>query len=421
MPNDILVVGSGGREHALVWKLRQSPKVDRIYVAPGNAGIGKIAQNIAIGADDIKALADFAQEASIHLTIVGPEVPLCLGIVDEFRNRGLRIFGPTQAASWIEGSKAQAKEIMSQAGVPTAPHGVFNTFESAKRHIEAVGAPIVVKASGLAAGKGAVVCLTVEGAINTLKAFMVDKVFGISGKVVVIEEFLPGWEVSLHAVTDGKTYILFPPTQDRKEFRGQNTGGMGVIGPLDSVSPFYLGNLGRSVVRPVLDFMSDNFHPFEGLLYPGLIINENGEFVLEYNCRFGDPETQVYMRLMQSDLFELFEACVEGRLEKYKVQWLNGYCVCVILVSDGYPGKYATGLPISGIKDAEALEDVVVFHCGTKQTNGLLLTNGGRVLAVTATGPTLDNAKEKAYEAVEMIHFPGMQYLDDVGRVHLYR
>lgn len=419
----ILLIGSGSREHALAWKLRQSPRVDKIYIAPGNPGTAQFGENVEIEAANITALAAFAQKNKIDLTVVGPEDPLALGIVDAFRAKGLKIWGPVRAAARIESSKVFSKQLMKEAGVPTAEFETFQDHGKAVAYVKSKGAPIVIKASGLALGKGVIIVQTLEEAKKTLREIMVDKIFGDSGSEVVIEEFLEGMEFSAHAFCDGKTFQMLPCSQDHKRIfdgdRGPNTGGVGTIAPLPWMTKEIMEQIATTIITPILKALVERGAPFTGLLYPGLMMTKNGPKVIEFNCRFGGPECESYMRLLKTDLLEILEACVDGNLDKIKIEWNTGYACCIILYSKGYPGKYEKGKEITGISEAEKLKNIVVFHAGTKTEGGKLLTNGGRVLGVSATGGTLQEALNNAYEAVKLIHFDGMHYRTDIGKKSL--
>jgi len=415
---DVLVVGSGGREHALAWKLRQSPRVGQIYIAPGNGGTDNVAVNLPIGVMESEKLAAFASEKKIGLTMVGPENPLAGGIVDVFQARGLRIWGPTKAAAQIESSKAFSKQLMKEAGIPTAEFEIFTDYEKARAYVHEKGAPIVVKVDGLVFGKGAYVCMTPEEAEDALKEIMVDKVHNAVGKVVV-EEYLDGQEISIHALVDGENSIIFPTSQDHKIIgendQGKMTGGMGVIAPITWVSPQALADIDARIVRPTVAALSKRGMPIVGMLYPGLKMTSKGPKVLEFNARFGCPEAEVYMRLLESDALDLFNACVDGNLAGFNIEWSQGFAVSIILASHGYPDEYKKGLPITGIEDAEKVDGVVVFHAGTKQVDGILVTDGGRVLSVSAVGDTLKEALDRAYEAADKIQFEGKYYRRDIG------
>ncbi|RJQ33170.1 phosphoribosylamine--glycine ligase [Candidatus Parcubacteria bacterium] len=415
---DVLVVGSGSREHAIVWKLKQSKRLGKLYVAPGNPGTASIAENVPIGVMEFEKLADFAEENKIDLTIVGPDDPLGGGIVDVFKSRGLKVFGPSKAAAQIESSKTFAKQLMAEAGVPTAEFQVFKDYEKALNYVRTKGAPIVIKASGLALGKGVYVCKTIEEAEQGLKEIMLDKQFGNAGNEVVIEEFLDGQEVSIHAFCNGTEFILFPASQDHKQVgegdTGPNTGGMGVIASVPWVTNEQLEKIGKTIVKPTLEALVAKGTPYQGVLYPGLKMASHGPKVLEFNARFGQPECEVYMRLLKTDLLDICEAIVDGKLPS-NVEWNSGHAANIILASDGYPGSYKKGLPITGIENAEQMEGIVVFYAGTKEQNGQLVTNGGRVLAVTATGNSLKEALDKAYAAAKKIHFEGKYLRRDIG------
>lgn len=416
----VLVIGSGGREHALTWKLAQSPRVGKIFVAPGNAGTSGIAENIDIKATDISALITFALENAIDLTVVGPDDPLAAGIVDDFQKAGLKVFGPTAAAARIEASKSFSKGLMEKQGVPTAAYRIFSDPGVAAAYLEDQTFPIVIKASGLALGKGVLICTNKEEAQSALKTIMVDKTFGDSGNEVVIEEYLGNdQEISIHCITDGDSTLLFPTAQDHKPIfdgdKGSNTGGMGTYAPIPWAGDDYLSWAEKKVVTPILSALKEKNSTFTGLLYPGLKLTEAGPKVLEFNARFGDPETQSYMRLLDTDLYDIFEATVNGTLRSIQANWKEGFAVCIILASGKYPSGSSTPVPISGIEEAEKNPDVVVFHSGTKLIDGVLHASGGRVLGVTATGKTLQEAVGMAYGAVNKISFEGMQYRKDIA------
>ena len=421
----VLVVGGGGREHSLVWKLRQSPRVSQIYAAPGNAGIAALAECVDISASDVRLLADFAAKQAIELTVVGPELPLTLGIVDEFEGRGLRIFGATRKAAALEGSKVFAKRLMRKHKIPT---GFFQTFyraEDAKRYIQDVGAPIVVKADGLAAGKGAVVCATVPDALDTVKRIMEDRVFGDAGARVVVEEFLTGEEASFLAFTDGQTVVPMASAQDHKaaldDDKGPNTGGMGAYSPAPVVTEAVHKKIMDQIMIPTVKAMAAEGCPFRGVLYAGLMI-ENGEpKLLEFNVRFGDPEAQPQFMRMESDLLPVLEAVVDHRLHEVEIRWRPEPAVCVVMAAGGYPGTHSTGKPITGLGTAARLKDVMVFHAATASVEGKIVTNGGRVLGVTALGKDISSAIALAYRAVEKIHWDGVHYRTDIGRKAIER
>ncbi|GBC99975.1 Phosphoribosylamine--glycine ligase [bacterium HR17] len=414
----VLVVGGGGREHALVWKIAQSTKVSEIYCAPGNAGIAKLAKCVNIGAEDIKALADFAERERIDLTVVGPEAPLCAGIVDEFQKRGLRIFGPTKSAAEIEGSKVFCRQLLAKWGVPSPKFAVFDNPEEAKSYIRQQGAPIVVKAEGLAAGKGSIICLTLDEAIRAVDRIMVEREFGNAGKRVVVEELLEGREASVMVFTDGKTVKPMPPSRDHKRLldndQGPNTGGMGAYCPVPDIDAALYDQIVETIMKPTIAALAAEGRPYKGVLYGGLMFTKAGPKVLEFNCRFGDPETQAVLPLLETDLVEICEAVIDERLHEVKTQWRDGACICVVMASAGYPGAYEKGKIITGIDDAEREEGVIVFHAGTAQKDGQLVTSGGRVLGVTAVGNNFADAAEKVYRAVSKIHFDGAHYRRDI-------
>lgn len=416
----VLIIGSGGREHALAWKVAQSPMVRKIFVAPGNAGTDRVAENLAIESTDFTGLIKFATENKIGLTIVGPDEPLALGIVDEFQKRGLRIFGPTRDAARIESSKAFSKSLMRRMNIPTASYKVCDDYDNALEYVGDLDLPIVIKASGLALGKGVSICRTRDQVVKTLKAIMIDKIFGDSGNEVVIEEYLgAGQEISIHAITDGKAFILFPTSQDHKAIHdgdnGPNTGGMGTYAPIPWAGNDYLDWAADKVITPALTGLATKGSRYRGLLYPGLKLTDDGPRVLEFNARFGDPETQSYMRLLETDLVEIIEACLNGTLSTVKVSWKPGFAVCIILASRGYPTAKSRRARITGIGDAENIPNVVVFHAGTTMLDGKLYASGGRVVGVTATAETLEQAIRTAYQAVDKIRFEGMQYRTDIG------
>lgn len=418
MAVDVLLVGSGGREHALAWKLAQSPRIGKLYIAPGNGGTRLVGENVPIGIMEFDKLADFAEEKKIRLTVIGPDDAFVGGIVDAFVARGLRIWGPSKEAAQLEGSKAFSKRLMAEAGIPTAEFEVFTEHAQALDYVRSKGVPIVIKASGLALGKGVYVCQTSGDAEAALDDIMVKRLFKDAGNEVVIEEFLDGPEISIHAITDGKTYQMFPSSQDHKTIgeddTGKNTGGMGVIGPLPFLSAEQMADIEKQVVIPTFDALRKKGVEYRGILYPGLKLTSKGPRVLEYNARFGDPETQVYMRLLKSDLLDVLEACVDGKLADSAIEWNTGFVVNIVLASGGYPDAYKKGLPIAGTEEAEKVSSVVVFHAGTSFDENLK-TSGGRVLGVSATGETLKEALDRAYEAAEKITFEGKYYRRDIG------
>jgi len=416
----VLIIGTGGREQALAWKLTQSDQVDKVYVAPGNGGSRGPIENVPIGFLEVSELLKFAQDNKIDLTVVGQEAASEAGVVDAFHEAGLIIFGPTKAAIKIESSKALSKDLMAAEHIPTATYKTFTDVSDALAYAKSRPLPVVVKADGLAEGKGVTVCFTTEDIDAALDKTMVKKTFGTAGTTVVIEDFLKGQEVSVHAFCDGKQSVLFPASQDHKQIndgdKGPNTGGMGVIAPVPWVTQKHLEYVKSNIIQPALKGLEKQNAAFTGCLYPGLMIDSDKVNVVEFNGRFGDPEAEVYMRLLGGDLYEIFNACAEGNLDQNSVSWKPGFAVSVVLASPGYPGSYPKGLPITGIEDAEAQDDIVVFHAGTAIKDGQPVTNGGRVLNVTATGLTLDEALAKAYKAIEKIHFQGMHYRKDIGR-----
>ncbi|MCC6543503.1 MAG: phosphoribosylamine--glycine ligase [Nitrospirae bacterium] len=417
---NILVIGSGGREHALVWKIAQSRHADTIYCAPGNAGIAGIAECIPISATDIKSLYNFALEKEIGLTVVGPEAPLVLGIVDTFRKGGLRIFGPLSFAAQLEGSKAFSKHIMLKYGIPTAAACVFTDQKKAVDYIRENGVPIVVKADGLAAGKGVMVCLTEDEAVTAVNMIMSERLFGEAGAQVVIEECLEGDEASFLVFSDGNTIIPMPPSQDHKRAMdndcGPNTGGMGAYSPVPVIDREMQERIMKEVMLPAVNALKAEGCPYEGILYAGIMLTSDGPKVLEFNCRFGDPEAQPILMRLQSDILDIINAVVDRKLESVEIEWSEKASVCVVMAAGGYPDKYSTGQSINGLDDFANISDIMVFHAGTKFDGGNIVTAGGRVLGVTAIGADLKIAIDKAYEGVNMIRFNGMQYRKDIGR-----
>ncbi|NIA13628.1 MAG: phosphoribosylamine--glycine ligase [Nitrospiraceae bacterium] len=422
---NVLVVGGGGREHALVWKIAQSPLVERVYCAPGNPGIATLATCVDIGVNDFDRLIPFVKEHDIALTVVGPEVPLTRGIADRFAEEGLKVFGPSAGAAQLEGSKAFAKDLMRRYNIPTAAYAEFDDADAAIAYVEEQGAPIVVKADGLAAGKGVTVARTIDEAVGAIREAMTDRVFGDAGAKVVIEECLVGEEASILAFSDGATVVPMVASQDHKPVddgdRGPNTGGMGAYSPAPVVSAALLDEVERTVLRPCIEGMDRDGHPYKGILYAGLMISENGPKVVEFNVRFGDPETQVVLPRMTSDLVPVFLACCDGTLADAAVEWDDGACVTVVMASGGYPKTYEKGKTITGIEAAEREEGVTVFHAGTKLADGQLVTNGGRVLNVTASGPDVASTIAKAYRAVEQIAFDKAHHRTDIGQKALAR
>lgn len=415
----VLVIGSGGREHALVWKLRQSPKVEKMYCAPGNAGIAQIAECVNIKAEDLDGLLAFALKQKIDLTVVGPEVPLTMGIVDKFQENGLKIFGPSGKAAEIEGSKTFAKDLMAKYHVPTAKYGAFTDAAQAKAFLDEVGLPCVVKADGLAAGKGVLICETKEDAQAAIDDILVDNKFGNAGSRVVVEEFLTGQEVSMLAFTDGTTVVPMVSSQDHKRIwdgdKGLNTGGMGAYSP----APVYTPEVHAVVVPEVLEAtvaaMKAEGRPFAGILYAGLMLTADGPKVLEFNARFGDPETQAVLPRLKSDLVDIFLAIIDGKLQEQQIEWYEEAAVCVVIASGGYPESSDKGRVITGLEKASET-GAIVFHAGTKESDGNIVTNGGRVLGISALGKDIAEAIEHAYQGVAEIHFDHMQYRTDIGK-----
>lgn len=415
MGKKVLVVGNGGREHALAWKIAQSSEVEKLFVAPGNAGTQN--WNVPISATDIHGLLEFAQKESIDLTVVGPEAPLTLGIVDAFQKEGLRVFGPTQAAARLEGSKSFAKEIMEEAGVPTAKSQVFADPEKAKEYIQLLGAPIVLKADGLAAGKGVIVAMDLDTALTAVDELM-DGSLGESGKVLLVEEYLEGQEVSLLCLCDGENAVALVPVQDHKRAldgdQGLNTGGMGTYSPPPFWSPEVEEQALREIVLPTLQVMKEKGMPFQGVLFAGLMLTKDGPKTLEFNVRFGDPETQVILPRMESDLFKVFWACTEGQLGDLELQWKQETSVCIVMAAPGYPLAYKKDIPIELPEPLNQGE--VIFHAGTSLSqDGKLHSSGGRVLGVTVIGKDLKEARILGYTLVEKINFPNAHYRKDIG------
>lgn len=414
----LLVIGNGGREHALVWKLAQSPRVSKIYCAPGNAGIAHMAECVPIQVDDLPSLQAFAKDHSIDLTIVGPELPLSLGIADEFRKAKLRIFGPTRNAARIEASKSFAKELMVRENIPTAASRTFDRLDAALTWLDTCELPIVVKADGLAQGKGVVICTTKIEAQEAVQGMLGDQRLGEAGARVVLEEFLDGEELTVMAFADGRTVIPMISAQDHKRIgegdTGLNTGGMGAYAPAPLATPDLQRRIVEDILSPAVTGLSRAGSPFYGVLYAGLMIKDGNPYALEFNARFGDPETQVVLPLLQTDLLEIIEAVVEHRLDQIQIAWYHRAAVCIVLTSKGYPGSYQTGFPISGLPESSS-ESVVVFHAGTMKSEQAVLTNGGRVLGVTALADTIQHAQEYAYTALAPIQFKGRYYRSDIA------
>lgn len=416
----LLVIGSGGREHALVWKLSQSPRVTQILCAPGNAGTAQLAINHAVAATDLEGLVALAKNEKVDLTIVGPDDPLAAGIVDRFRASGLRVFGPTASAARLEASKSFAKDFMVRHGIPTAGSSTFTDPQAALAHCAVSRYPLVVKADGLALGKGVVIAQTREEAEKAVCEAMVEKIFGSAGDTVVIEEFLTGPECSIHALVDGSSYSLFPDAKDHKRAldgdQGLNTGGMGTISPSREVDAAMQARIRSEILDPFLRGLKADALEFSGMLFPGLMMTPDGPKVLEFNCRFGDPETQSLMRRFKGDLLDLIDATIDGKLSSLNPEWDERAAVCIVLASGGYPGTIEKGKEITGLAEAASSDpDVVVFHAGTALKDGKVITSGGRVLGVTALGATLEQARAKAYAAADLISFEGKQLRRDIG------
>ena len=416
----VLIVGSGGREHAIAWKVAKSSKVDKIYCAPGNAGIAEIAECVDIGAMEFDKLVAFAKEKAIDLTIIGMDDPLVGGVVDEFEKAGLRVFGPRKNAAILEGSKAFSKDLMKKYNIPTAAYETFDSAEEAMKYLETSKYPIVLKADGLALGKGVLICNTKEEAMDGVKTLMLDKQFGQAGNTIVVEEFMTGREVSVLSFVDGNTIKIMTSAQDHKRAKdgdkGLNTGGMGTFSP----SPFYTKEVDefckKYIYQASVDSMKAEGREFKGIIFFGLMLTEDGPKVLEYNARFGDPETQVVLPRMKNDIVDVFEACIDGTLDKIDLQFEDNAAVCVVLASDGYPVSYEKGFEIKGLDNFKDKDSYFVFHAGTKLSDGKIVTNGGRVLGVTATGKDLKEARANAYEATKWIDFDNKYMRNDIGK-----
>ena len=416
----VLIVGSGGREHAIAWKVAQSQRVDKIYCAPGNAGIAEFAECVAIGAMEFDKLVAFAKEKEIDLTIIGMDDPLVGGVVDEFEKAGLRVFGPRKNAAILEGSKAFSKDLMKKYNIPTAGYENFDNAEDALTYLETAKMPIVLKADGLALGKGVLICNTLEEAKEGVRSIMLDKQFGSAGNRIVIEEFMTGREVSVLSYVDGKTIKTMTSAQDHKRAKdgdqGLNTGGMGTFSP----SPFYTEEVDafckKYIYQATVDAMRAEGREFKGIIFFGLMLTADGPRVLEYNARFGDPETQVVLPRMKTDIVDVFEACIDGRLDEIELEFEDNAAVCVVLASDGYPLKYEKGFPIEGLDEFDKHEGYYCFHAGTKFDGDTIVTNGGRVLGVTAKGKDLKEARANAYAATEWVNFANKYKRNDIGK-----
>ncbi len=417
----VLIVGSGGREHAIAWKVAQSPMVEKLYCAPGNGGIAQVAECVNIGVMDFDGLTGFAKEKEIDLTIIGPDDPLAAGAADAFEAAGLRVFGPRKNAAILEASKAFSKDLMKKYHIPTAAYETFDSPEKALAYVETADMPIVLKADGLALGKGVLICGTREEAREGVRSLMMDKQFGSAGDQIVVEEFMTGREVSVLSFVDGKTIKVMTSAQDHKRAKdgdkGLNTGGMGTFSP----SPFYTEEVDefckKHIFQPTVDAMREEGREFKGIIFFGLMLTEKGPKVLEYNARFGDPETQVVLPRMKNDLVEVFEACIDGTLDQVELEFEDNAAVCVVLASDGYPEHYEKGLPITGLDEFQDKEGYYVFHAGSRfDGEGRVVTNGGRVLGVTAVGQDLKEARARAYKATEWIHFDNKYMRHDIGK-----
>jgi len=413
----VLVIGGGAREHTLVWKLSQSPNIEEIYVAPGNAGTGLIAKNLDIKPTELEPLAQAAQEQKIDLAVVGPEAPLAEGIVDLFQGRGIPIFGPTREATKIESSKVFAKGLMQRYGIPCAQSRSFSSFNEAKDYVKTQQPPTVVKADGLAAGKGSIVANSTAEALEALSEIMEKRVFGEAGDQVLVEEWLTGKEVSLLAFSDGKAVVPMVPACDYKRVcdgdEGLNTGGMGSYSPPSFFGAEMINRVTDTILEPTVRAMAEEGKPYKGVLYAGLILTEEGPKALEFNARFGDPESQVMLPLLKSDLADIMLAVLDERLDRTEIEWRDEACVGVVMASGGYPGSYKTGFPIEGLDEVDA--DILVFHAGTKARHGIIYTDGGRVLTVAATGSTMAEARDRVYSNIPRIHFEGCHYRKDIG------
>lgn len=415
----VLVIGSGGREHALAWKIKQSPRVNQVFIAPGNAGTTNVGRNVNIKASEVERLLDFARRESIDLTVVGPDDALAGGIVDFFESAGLRIFGPTREAAKLESSKSFAKRFMVRHRIPTARFSEFDSADNAIAALGELGFPLAVKADGLALGKGVVIAQDRHDAETAIDEMMVQRRFGDAGRKIVMEEFLTGVECSLHALVDGRSYLLFPTAQDHKQLydgnRGPNTGGMGTFSPSHRLDATHLEEVRKTILDPFVQGIQKDGIQYRGLLFPGLMLTKDGPRVLEFNCRFGDPETQVLMPRLQSDIVDLLEATIAGNLESAVARWDERSAVCVVMASGGYPGSYEAGKTIVGLDEVDQMPDVAVFHAGTRAIGKQVVTSGGRVLGVTAFGETLLAAKRHAYDAVDKIEFDGSYFRRDIG------
>jgi phosphoribosylamine---glycine ligase len=422
---NVLVVGSGGREHAIVWKLRQSPRIGRLYCAPGNAGISQIATCVPVEAIDTEGIVLFSKKENIDFVVVGPENALSAGIVDECEKAGILAFGPKKICAQLETSKVFSKNLMNSAGIPTAPYSVFTDYREANHYLSTLTAPFVIKADGLCAGKGAFVVDSIEEGNSVVKDLLINKIHGDAGSKVIVEHFLQGVEVSYLVFTDGKTLLPMIPSQDHKTLldgdKGPNTGGMGAYAPVPFINSEISDTINHRIMLKTIDAMRDSGTPYHGVLYAGLMMNNSNPYVIEFNARFGDPETQPILFKLKSDLLPVLLACAQGNLSNVEpLEWRDGVAVCVVIASKGYPGKSETGFPIYGLEQLEGLEDIFVFHAGTKLMNNSICTSGGRVLGVTVLGDDFTSAIKKAYSALECISFEGMQYRKDIGKKALH-
>lgn len=418
---EVLLVGGGGREHALAWAMSRSPRLTRLYCAPGNGGVAQIAQCVDIAATDIEGMVRFAEEKGVDLVVVAPDDPLALGMIDALEAKGIRAFGPNKAAARIEASKVFAKNIMKKYDIPTAQYSVFTKAEDALEYLTTCEYPVVVKADGLALGKGVLICQDREQAEEAVRLCMCDRAFGAAGERILIEEFMTGPEVSILAFTDGQTIVPMMSAQDHKRIfdrdKGPNTGGMGTFAPSPHYTPQVADYVEKNIMLPTIRAMGQEGCPFRGVLYFGLMLTRNGPKVLEYNARFGDPETQVVLPLLETDILDIFDAVIDSRLAQQDISWRVGAAVCVVLAAAGYPGAYEKGHEIFGLETLAEMLDVQVFHAGTRRLNdGRLVTNGGRILGVTAQGDSMQQAIDLAYSCVSQVHFEGMQYRHDIGK-----
>jgi phosphoribosylamine---glycine ligase len=423
---NVLVVGSGGREHALAWKIKQSPLVKKVYCAPGNGGIAEIAECVAIDADDISGLVDFAKAKKIDLTVVGPEIPLVMGIVDIFQRNKLKIFGPSKDAARLEGSKVFSKTVMAKYGIPTAPFKVFENSTEAKKYVMDIDPPVIIKADGLAAGKGVIIAKSTSEAIAAITDILDKRVFGDAGNSIIIEDFIDGQELSVLAFTDGKTIIPLASSQDHKRAydndEGPNTGGMGAYSPCPLVSHVDLKSIVDGAIRPLVEGLASEGIVYKGLLYAGIMISKNGPVVLEYNVRFGDPETQAVLPRLKEDIVVLFDEVARGELTDRDLKWDHRACITVVVASGGYPGKYEKQIPIEGLDSVPASDDTVIFHAGTvRDESGVLKTSGGRILSVSALGATLQEARASAYDALSKLTISDSFYRSDIGSKALHK